>query len=90
MWTEICHTITLYVMLILLYLDITAGGVSIVPAQYICLLHFIRFCIDCNKFTYFSGGCGMEVGISNNVTFVSLVLDLIKIICTRHLIPEVS
>ena len=41
---------------------------SIVPIQYICLLHFIRFCIDFNKFTCFSGGCGMEVGISNNVS----------------------
>ena len=41
---------------------------SIVLIQYICLLHFIGFCIDFDKFSYFSGGCGMEVGISNNVS----------------------
>ena len=40
----------------------------IVPIEYICLLHFIRFYIDFNKFTCFYGGRGMEVGISNNVT----------------------
>ena len=67
---------------------------SIVPAQYICLLLFFGFCIDFDKFAYFCGGCGMEDGKSNiaSTEVEMCIFGLINTssILTRHLTPWVS
>ena len=59
------HTITVQICYDIL---ITLHSVCLLYQLSICLLPFFGFCIDFDKFTYFSGGCGMEDGISNIVS----------------------